>query len=78
MIINPLLQGLTATGVKRDQVFVGDISTQYKSGSTIVDLKVDTYSNVRREVVCVFFDVLKSSSCVSETSFSLICRSLRK
>lgn len=42
--------GLTATGVKRDQIFVGDISTQYKTGSTTVDVKVDTYSNVSTKV----------------------------
>ncbi|XP_059637283.1 mitochondrial outer membrane protein porin 4 [Cornus florida] len=42
--------GLTATGLKRDQIFVGDISTQYKSGNATVDLKVDTYSNVSTKV----------------------------
>lgn len=42
--------GITATGVKKDQIFVGDISTQYKLGSTIVDVKVDTYSNVSTKV----------------------------
>ncbi|XAR51179.1 hypothetical protein NMG60_11005735 [Bertholletia excelsa] len=42
--------GLTATGVKRDQIFVGDICTQYKSGNTTVDVKVDTYSNVSTKV----------------------------
>lgn len=40
------MQGLTATGLKRDQIFIGDISTLYKSGKTTVDVKVDTYSNV--------------------------------
>lgn len=38
--------GLTATGVKVDQLFIGDISTKYKSGKTTVDVKVDTSSNV--------------------------------
>ncbi|GLT36060.1 hypothetical protein SLA2020_104650 [Shorea laevis] len=42
--------GLTATGLKRDQIFFGDINTVYKSGSTIVDVKVDTYSNVSTKV----------------------------
>ncbi|CAI9098518.1 OLC1v1035183C1 [Oldenlandia corymbosa var. corymbosa] len=42
--------GITASGVKRDDVFVGDISTQHKSGNTTVDLKVDTYSNVSTKV----------------------------
>ncbi|KAK6151462.1 hypothetical protein DH2020_014097 [Rehmannia glutinosa] len=42
--------GLTATGVKKDQIFVGDISTQYRSGKTTVDVKVDTYSNVSTKV----------------------------
>ncbi|XP_042491445.1 mitochondrial outer membrane protein porin 4-like [Macadamia integrifolia] len=37
---------LTATGVKSNQFFLGDISTQYKSGKTTVDVKVDTRSNV--------------------------------
>ncbi|XP_010259832.1 PREDICTED: mitochondrial outer membrane protein porin 4 isoform X1 [Nelumbo nucifera] len=41
---------LTATGVKRDQHFVGDISTQYKSGCTTVDVKVDSGSNVSTTV----------------------------
>ncbi|KAH9610390.1 hypothetical protein KSS87_000007 [Heliosperma pusillum] len=38
--------GLIATGVSKDQLFIGDISTQYRSGNTTVDLKVNTYSNV--------------------------------
>lgn len=42
--------GLTATGVKKDQIFIGDISTQYRSGNTVVDVKVDTYSNVSTKV----------------------------
>lgn len=42
--------GLTATGVKKDQIFIGDISTQYRSGNTTVDVKVDTYSNVATKV----------------------------
>ena len=40
-------QGLTATGVTRDNIFIGDISTQHKCGNTTVDVKVDTYSTVR-------------------------------
>ncbi|XP_029119766.1 mitochondrial outer membrane protein porin 6 isoform X2 [Elaeis guineensis] len=42
--------GLMATGVKIDQLFIGDISTQYKSGKTTVDVKVDTNSNVSSTV----------------------------
>ncbi|KAF6162578.1 hypothetical protein GIB67_003124 [Kingdonia uniflora] len=42
--------GLIATGIKRDRVFAGNISTQYKSGSTIVDMKVDIHSNVSTTV----------------------------
>eukprot|EP00262_Sarcandra_glabra_P021009 TRINITY_DN85_c0_g1_i1.p1 TRINITY_DN85_c0_g1~~TRINITY_DN85_c0_g1_i1.p1 ORF type:complete len:277 (-),score=47.58 TRINITY_DN85_c0_g1_i1:125-955(-) len=42
--------GLTTTGVKRDELFVGDLSMQYKSGNTTVDVKVDTYSNVSTTV----------------------------
>ncbi|KAH7662876.1 Eukaryotic porin/Tom40 protein [Dioscorea alata] len=42
--------GLTATGVKMDEVFIGDINTQYKSGKTTVDVKVDTNSNVSTTV----------------------------
>lgn len=41
------LQGLVATGLTKGQIFLGDISAQYKSGKTVVDVKVDTYSNVR-------------------------------
>lgn len=42
--------GITATGLKKDQIFVGDISTQYRCGRTTVDVKVDTYSNVSTKV----------------------------
>ena len=45
------VQGFTATGLKKDEVFVGDINTLYKGKNTVVDVKVDTYSNVRREVL---------------------------
>ncbi|KAJ1433492.1 Porin domain superfamily [Sesbania bispinosa] len=42
--------GLIATGLKKDQIFVGDINTLYKSGNVTVDVKVDTYSNVSTKV----------------------------
>ncbi|KAF8400326.1 hypothetical protein HHK36_013623 [Tetracentron sinense] len=42
--------GITATGLKRDEFFVGDISTQYKSGSATVDVKVDSSSIVSTTV----------------------------
>lgn len=42
--------GLTATGVKKDQIFIGDISTQYRSGNITVDVKVDTYSYVATKI----------------------------
>ncbi|KAF6157880.1 hypothetical protein GIB67_015196 [Kingdonia uniflora] len=42
--------GIIATGVKRDQLYVSNISTQYKSGSTTMDLKVDIHSNVSTTV----------------------------
>ncbi|XP_022730528.1 mitochondrial outer membrane protein porin 4-like isoform X2 [Durio zibethinus] len=42
--------GLTATGLKKDQIFFGDINTVYKCGNTTVDVKVDTYSNVSTKV----------------------------
>ncbi|CAK9169430.1 unnamed protein product [Ilex paraguariensis] len=42
--------GLTATGVTRGNIFIGDISTQHKCGSTTVDVKVDTYSTVFTKV----------------------------
>ncbi|XP_042461267.1 mitochondrial outer membrane protein porin 6-like [Zingiber officinale] len=38
--------GLTATGIKVNEQFLGDISTQYRSGKTLVDVKVDTNSNI--------------------------------
>ncbi|KAF9587880.1 hypothetical protein IFM89_006134 [Coptis chinensis] len=41
---------VTAAGSVRDQIFVGDISTQYKSSGTTVDVKVDTCSNVSTTV----------------------------
>lgn len=42
--------GLTATGLKRDQFFVGDLNTLYKSGNVTVDVKVNTDSNVSTKV----------------------------
>ncbi|KAM0963696.1 hypothetical protein ACFX1Q_023635 [Malus domestica] len=42
--------GLTANGLKRDEIFIGDVNTLYKSGNTTVDVKVDTYSNVATKV----------------------------
>lgn len=42
--------GITATGLKKDKIFIGDISTQYRCGRTTVDVKVDTYSNVSTKV----------------------------
>ncbi|KAM0967065.1 hypothetical protein ACFX1X_023060 [Malus domestica] len=42
--------GLTANGLKRDEIFIGDVNTLYKSGNTTVDVKVDTYSNVTTKV----------------------------
>lgn len=42
--------GLVATGLKKDQIFVGDINSHYKSGNVTVDVKVDTYSNVTTKV----------------------------
>ena len=60
-ILISILQGLIATGLKKDQIFVGDISTLYKSGNTTVDVKVDTYSNVRNRGLLLlkyaFFDL---------------------
>ncbi|XP_047306870.1 mitochondrial outer membrane protein porin 4 [Impatiens glandulifera] len=44
------VMGLTATGVKRDHLFVGDLNAQYKSGNTIVDLKFDTFSKISTKV----------------------------
>ncbi|MQL81401.1 hypothetical protein Taro_013876 [Colocasia esculenta] len=37
---------VAATGVKINQLFIGDLSTQYRRGSTSVDVKVDTNSNM--------------------------------
>ncbi|CAI9761081.1 unnamed protein product [Fraxinus pennsylvanica] len=59
--------GLTAIGVKKDNIFVGDISSQYKSGNTAVDVKVDTYSNVITKVTIT--DLLPSTK--AAVSFSI-------
>ncbi|XP_057443339.1 mitochondrial outer membrane protein porin 4-like [Lotus japonicus] len=48
--IGDLAQGLIAIGVKKDQIFIGDINTLYESGNPTVDVKVDTYSNVSTKV----------------------------
>ncbi|XP_078155641.1 voltage dependent anion channel 4 [Carex rostrata] len=42
--------GLTASGVKIKQVFVGDISSKYQNGRTTVDVKVDSNSTVSTTV----------------------------
>ncbi|XP_006649363.1 mitochondrial outer membrane protein porin 6 [Oryza brachyantha] len=42
--------GLTATGVKIDELFIGDIQTQHKSGKTTVDVKIDSDSRVSSTV----------------------------
>lgn len=44
-----MVQGLTATGLKKNEIFIGDINSVYKSGNTTVDVKVDTYSNVSED-----------------------------
>ncbi|XP_031257297.1 mitochondrial outer membrane protein porin 4 [Pistacia vera] len=51
--------GLTATGLKKDQFFTGDINSVYKGENTIVDVKVDTYSNVSTKVTLI--DILPST-----------------
>lgn len=45
-----------ATGSKINQFFVGDISTEYKSGNTAVNVKVNTSSNVRKMMSQVLKD----------------------
>uniref|UniRef100_A0A2P2LD19 Mitochondrial outer membrane protein porin 4 n=1 Tax=Rhizophora mucronata TaxID=61149 RepID=A0A2P2LD19_RHIMU len=57
--IKILLQALTATGLKKDQIFVGDINTLYKSGNTTVDVKIDTYSSMATKVI--INDILPST-----------------
>nr|ALY05855.1 voltage-dependent anion channel protein 2 [Fraxinus mandshurica] len=59
--------GLTAVGVKKDNIFVGDINSHYKSGNTAVDVKVDTYSNVTTKVTLT--DLLPSTK--AAVSFSI-------
>ncbi|XP_010536913.1 PREDICTED: mitochondrial outer membrane protein porin 4-like [Tarenaya hassleriana] len=41
---------LVATGLKKDEFFFGDLSTVYKGQNTVVDMKIDTYSNVSTKV----------------------------
>lgn len=56
-----ILQGLTVTGLKVDQIFLGDINTVYKSGNTIVDMKVDSYSNVGEILLSLILILLHSA-----------------
>uniref|UniRef100_A0A7N0TGU9 Uncharacterized protein n=1 Tax=Kalanchoe fedtschenkoi TaxID=63787 RepID=A0A7N0TGU9_KALFE len=42
--------GLTATGLKRDHVFFGDINAVHKCGNTTVDVKIDSDSNILTKV----------------------------
>ncbi|PQQ01686.1 mitochondrial outer membrane protein porin 4 [Prunus yedoensis var. nudiflora] len=47
--------GLTANGLKRDQIFVGDINTLYKSGNTTVDVSTKvTVSDILPSTKAVF------------------------
>lgn len=50
LILNYMVQGLSATGLKKDEIFIGDINSVYKSGNTTVDVKVDTYSSVSEDL----------------------------
>lgn len=61
--------GLTATGLKRDQFFVGDLNTLYKSGNVTVDVKVNTDSNVSTKVT--LNDVSHSHSKKVALSFNI-------
>ncbi|XP_015873312.3 mitochondrial outer membrane protein porin 4 [Ziziphus jujuba] len=51
--------GLTATGLKKDEIFLGDVNTVYKNEKVTVDVKVDTYSNVSTKVTVS--DILPST-----------------
>lgn len=44
-------QRFATTGVKKDNLFTGDLSTLYKSGNTTVNVKIDTSSKVRKEIL---------------------------
>lgn len=41
---------LTSTGVNKGGLFCGDINTQYKYQSSIIDVKVDTNSNISTKI----------------------------
>ncbi|CAN7067189.1 unnamed protein product [Brassica rapa subsp. trilocularis] len=43
-------QEFVATGLKKDDLFFGDISTLYKYQNTIVDMKIDDHSSVSTKV----------------------------
>ncbi|KAG6515436.1 hypothetical protein ZIOFF_025848 [Zingiber officinale] len=45
-------EGLTATDIKVNEQCLGDISSQYRSGKTLVDVKGDTNSNVKWLLLC--------------------------
>lgn len=77
--------------MKKDQIFIGDICTQYKNGNTTVDVKVDTYSKVSREDFvtrpfglfptvfswCIFC-MLHEVNCTSTYLSLVVCRYLQK
>ncbi|CAM0870591.1 unnamed protein product [Alopecurus aequalis] len=42
--------GVTATGVRIDELFLGDLHTQHKSGKATVDVKIDSDSRVSSTV----------------------------
>lgn len=46
-ILSFICQGLTSTAVKKGGLYTLDVSSVYKYKSTLVDVKVDTESNVR-------------------------------
>ncbi|KAJ0680105.1 putative Porin domain superfamily, eukaryotic porin/Tom40 [Helianthus annuus] len=49
---------VVATGLTKGQIFLGDVSAQYKSGRTVVDVKIDTYSNFSTKVTISDSDFL--------------------
>lgn len=58
---------LTSTAVKKSGVSTGDVAAQYKHKNTIVDVKLDTESNIATTLT--FTDILPSTKTIS--SFKL-------
>lgn len=69
-------QAITSTGIKKGEIFLADVSTQFKNKNITTDVKVDTNSNVSfRKSIVYFFLVCLSMKCLPFVVFMLFSTS---